>query len=79
MMEIGKDLWRSSGPSSRAKAVQDYVQMVFEYLQEWQLLPGQPVPVLSHPYSEKVFAVCFLRPFIYKETVYLKINFHLFI
>ena len=31
--------------------------MAFEYLQGWRLhnLPGQPVPVLSHPHSKKVF------------------------
>lgn len=36
---------------------QDHVLMAFRYLQAWQLqhLPGQPVPVLGHPHSEKVF------------------------
>jgi len=31
--------------------------MAFEYLQGWRLhhLPGQPVPVLVHPHSKKVF------------------------
>jgi len=31
--------------------------MAFKYLQGWRLhnLSGQPVPVLSHPHSEKVF------------------------
>jgi len=39
------------------QAVQDHVQAVFEYLQGWRLhhLPGQPVPVLGHSHSEKVF------------------------
>lgn len=36
---------------------QDRVQMALGYLQGWQLqhLPGEPVPVLGHPHSEKVF------------------------
>lgn len=36
---------------------QDYVQMVFEYLQGRRLYnhSGQPVPVLSHPHSTKMF------------------------
>lgn len=36
---------------------QDCVQMALGYLQAWQLqhLPGQSVPVLGHPHSEKVF------------------------
>jgi len=36
---------------------QGCVQMAFEYLQGWRLhnLPGQPVPVLGHPLSKKVF------------------------
>lgn len=36
---------------------QDYVQVTFEYLQDWRLynLLGQPVLVLSHPHGKKVF------------------------
>ena len=36
---------------------QGHVQTDFEYLQGWRLcsLSGQPVPVLSHLHSEKVF------------------------
>ena len=36
---------------------QEFVQMAFEYLQEWKLhnLHGKPVPGLSHPHSEKEF------------------------
>ena len=36
---------------------QEHVQMAFEHLQGWRLhnLSGQPVPVLGHPHSEKVF------------------------
>ena len=59
MAEVGRDLWRSSGPTPLLKqghpeqAAQDCVQMAFEYLQGWRLhsLPGQPVPVLGHPLS----------------------------
>lgn len=31
--------------------------MVFEYLQGWRphKLPGQPVPMLSHPHMKEVF------------------------
>jgi len=34
-----------------------HVQAAFEYLQGWRLhtLPGQPVPELGDPHSEKVF------------------------
>ena len=58
MAETGKDLWRTSGPNLLLKQVaQDRVQMAFEYLQGGRLhnLPGQLVPVLSHPHREKVF------------------------
>ena len=63
MVEVGRDLWRSFGPTPLLKqghvegVAQDCVQMAFEYLQGWRLhnLSGQPVPVLSHPHSEKVF------------------------
>ena len=36
---------------------QDSVQLGFEYLQGWRLhtLPGQAVPVLSHPHSKNRF------------------------
>jgi len=39
-------------------AAQDHVQMAFEHLQGRRLhhLPGQPVPVLGPPHSDKVFA-----------------------
>ena len=43
MVEVGRDLWRSSGPNPLLKqghlepVAQDHVQMAFEYLQGWIL------------------------------------------
>jgi len=63
-VEVGRDLWRASGPTSLIKqghhlelVVQDPVQLAFDYLQGWRLhdFSGQPVPVLGHLHSEKVF------------------------
>ena len=62
MVEVGKDLWKSH-PTLLLKqghldqAAQDCVSTAFEYLQGWKLhnLSGQPVSVLSHPHSKKVF------------------------
>jgi len=62
MVEVKRDLWMSSGPKPMLRedhlkrVAQD--QMAFEYLRRWRLynLPGQPVPVLGHPYSENVVA-----------------------
>ena len=62
IVEVGRDLWRSSGPTTLLKqghleqVVQDCVQTAFEYLQGLHHLSGQPVPVLSLPHSEKVFS-----------------------
>uniref|UniRef100_A0A8B9P213 CUB and sushi domain-containing protein 3 n=1 Tax=Apteryx owenii TaxID=8824 RepID=A0A8B9P213_APTOW len=63
MVEVGRDLWRSSSPTPLLKqghlehVAQDCIQAGFEYLQRRRLhhLSGQPVPVLCHPHSEKVF------------------------
>jgi len=64
MVEIGRNLWRSSGPTPRSKqchlesVAEDCVQMAFESVQAWNLhnLPGQPVPVFSHLHkAEKCF------------------------
>ena len=63
MAEDGRDLQRPSGPTPLLKqghlqpVAQDRVWTAFENLQGWRLhkLPGQRVPVLSHPRSEKVF------------------------
>jgi len=57
------NLWRLSGPKPLLKqghlqpVVQDCIQITFDYLQGWRLhnLPGQPVPLLSHPHSGEVF------------------------
>ena len=61
---VGGDLWRSSGPTTLLNqghlgpVAQDHIQMASEYLQGWRLhnLHGEPVPVLHHPHSQKVFA-----------------------
>ena len=63
MAEVGRELWRSSGPiplleqGNLEPVAQDRVQMAFELLQERRLynLSGQPVVVLSHPHSKKCF------------------------
>jgi len=52
-----------SGSNSLLKQIQlvpvahNHVQIDFEDLQEERLhyIPGQPVPMLSHPYSKNVF------------------------
>jgi len=62
MFGVGRDLWRSSGPTSLPKqghlqqAAQNHVQAGLEYLQRRRLhnLPGQPVPGLRHSQSEEV-------------------------
>jgi len=66
MVEVGRVLWRSPcltplfkwGPLQTVG--QDHVQMAFEYLQGGRLhhLSGQPVPVLSLPYSERSVSWC---------------------
>lgn len=60
--EIGKDLKRSSGPTSLSKqghlgpVAQDCVQATSEYPQRRRLynLSGKPVQELRHPHSQKV-------------------------
>jgi len=55
MIGVGRDLWRSSSPplllnqGHLEQAVQDLVQVGFEYLQRRRLHnpSGQPIPVLS--------------------------------
>jgi len=55
MVEVGRAQWRSSGPTPLLQhghlqlVAQDYVQMAFKYLQDWQLhnLSGQPVSCLT--------------------------------
>jgi len=62
MFGVGRDLCGSSSPTSLPKqghlqqAAQHLVQAGPEYLQKRRLhnLPGQPVPVLRHPQSERV-------------------------
>jgi len=62
MVGIGRDLCGSSSPTPLPKqghlqqAAQDLVQAGLKYLQRGRLhsLPGQPVPVLSHPQREEV-------------------------
>ena len=63
MAEVGRDLWKSSGPTPLLKlghlkpVAQGHVQTAFEYLQGGRLhnLSGQTLPVLSHPHSKNVF------------------------
>ncbi|KAK4806513.1 hypothetical protein QYF61_021349 [Mycteria americana] len=54
MDEVGMDLWSSSVPSSMLK--QGHLELVSQD-HGWRPhnFPGQAVPVLSHPHSEKVF------------------------
>lgn len=76
MVEVGRDLWRSSCPALLLKqghlepVAQDHVQMAFEYLQGWRLdnFSGQPVPVLGHPYSEKVFPDVQTEPPVFQSV-----------
>lgn len=47
MVEVGRDLWRSSGPNPfLGQVIHDYVQLAFEY--RWgrrvHSIPGQSVP-----------------------------------
>ena len=53
MVEVGRDLWSNPFRAS----CPDHVKIAFEYLQGWRLhnFSGQPVQVLSHPHSKKVF------------------------
>jgi len=61
MLEIGRDLWRSSGPSPLLKQghlepiAQDHVQTSSEYLQIGRLhnTSRKSVPVLGHTHTEK--------------------------
>jgi len=62
MVGVGRDLSGSSSTTLLPKqghlqqAAEDLVQAGLEYLQSSRLhnLPGQPVPVLSHPQREEV-------------------------
>ena len=63
-VEAGRDLWRSSYPipllreGHLEQVAQDRVQMAFKYLQGWRFhnFSGQPVLVLGHPCSKKLFS-----------------------
>ena len=63
VFEVGRDPWKTAGPASLLRqghpepVAQHHVQAASEYLQGWRLhnLPGQSVPVLGHPHSEKMF------------------------
>ena len=67
MTEVGRDLWRSSGPSILLKqgclvsrVAWAHVRMAFEYLQvrSFHNLPGIPMSVLRHSHSEKKVLSC---------------------
>ena len=61
MAEVGRNLWRSSGPSPlhkqghRESVTQDHVQVTFTVSEHGDstTLPGHPVAVLHHPHSKK--------------------------
>ncbi|KAM9594911.1 uncharacterized protein ACIBXB_020896 isoform 1-T1 [Morphnus guianensis] len=61
VVEVGRDIWKSSVPTSLLKehqkemVPQDNIQVAFEHLQGWRLhnTPGQSVPVLGHPCCKK--------------------------
>ena len=63
MPRIGENLWRSSSPTTLLKlghleqVAQDHIQAGLEYFQRRRIHnpSGQPVPVLCHPQSKKVF------------------------
>lgn len=60
-VEVGKDLWMLSGPTSLLKAVSvsadcsGLCPLAFEYLQGWRFhnLSGQPLALFDHHYSGK--------------------------
>ena len=70
MVEVGRDLWRSSSPISLLKQdlleriTQGYVQVAFEYLQGMRLhsLSGQPVLVLCHLNGKEVLPHMVMKP-----------------
>jgi len=72
VVEIGRDLWRSSGPACLLRqshlepVAHDHVQMAFEYLQGWRLrsCPGQAV--LSHIRNGRVFADVQTEPPVFR-------------
>lgn len=59
--EAGRDLWKSSCPTSMLKqglqelVTQGHVQTALEYLQGWRLHSISAQPVLSYLHSKKVF------------------------
>lgn len=61
MDEVESVLWESPNPTSLLKqgqknqAVQDCVQLCFEYVQGWRLYntSGEPVPAFNHSHSNK--------------------------
>lgn len=63
MFQDGKNIW--SNISAQVGPVgQDCVQRAFEYHGGWRFhsLSGQPVPVLGHPHSKKVFPISQEKP-----------------
>jgi len=61
LAKAGSNILRTSLPTHLLKeghllqATQDHIQTAFEYLQGIHYLTGQPVPLLNHPHSKKVF------------------------
>lgn len=70
MADVGRELWKSSGPISLLKqgflepVAQDHIQLAFECLQARRLcnLSGQLPPVLRHPHGEKAFPDVQMEP-----------------
>jgi len=76
MVQVGRQLYRQSCPTPVLKqghlepVVQDSVQLAFKYLQGWRLHnpSGQPLPLLSHPHSEKVFPDVQTEPSVFQAV-----------
>ena len=74
MVEIGKEFWKSCGPTSLLKQghlqplVCDHVKAAFEYHQGQRLynVSGQSMPVLSNQRSEEVFPDVQKEPLVFQ-------------
>jgi len=83
MIEIQRELWRSSCPTPPAHAgppragSQDHIPMSFEHLQGWRLyrLPGQPVPVLVTLTVKEFFPYVQMEPPVFLQNCVLLENY----
>lgn len=79
MVEFGRDLWRSCGATFLLKQgylkllAQSQVQEAFQCLQGGILhnLPGQPLPVLSHSPSKKMFAEVQMTASVFQFSAFI--------